>query len=64
MTPGDAAHSGIVGRMAVRGKDEQMPPLGTDVIDVTGVERVASWIASLDRLACPAADTCATPAAP
>jgi hypothetical protein len=61
IVPGDAAHSGIVGRMAVRGKDEQMPPLATDMIDPVGVRQVGRWIAALSADACPAPTSCSTP---
>jgi hypothetical protein len=59
---GDAAHSGIVGRMARRGEREQMPPLGTEELDPAGLVTVSSWIASLTTAACPPADSCPLPA--
>jgi len=64
ITPGDAAHSGVLGRMTVRGKDEQMPPLGTDLVDPVGVQQVTSWIASLPVDVCPSPSSCVTPEAP
>jgi hypothetical protein len=55
VAPGHAAISGIIGRMSVRGMGEQMPPLGTSVVDHEGVEAVSAWIASLDANMCDAA---------
>jgi len=45
--PGDAEQSGLLLRMQRRGPKEQMPPLGTELIDEAGVESVRAWIAAL-----------------
>jgi hypothetical protein len=47
VVPGHPEASAIVGRMSVRGTDDQMPPLATEVIDGTGLEAVRAWIAGL-----------------
>jgi hypothetical protein len=48
---GDAAHSGLWARMAVRDGEEpgsdQMPSLGTERVDKEGLATVAAWIDSL-----------------
>ena len=61
VAPGDAAHSGIIGRMAVRGMGEQMPPIGSEVIDMIGLDTVSDFIDELSS--CPAEPNCAPPAA-
>lgn len=48
VAPGSAATSGIIGRMAVRGAGEQMPPIGTEISDDVGIAGVTRWIESLD----------------
>jgi hypothetical protein len=60
---GHAESSGIIGRMSVRGAGEQMPPLGTEMVDAQGVATVSAWIDSLDPTACDAAAACPPPAA-
>jgi hypothetical protein len=52
VAPSRAAVSGIIGRMSQRGAGEQMPPLGTNVVDAAGVAAVQAWIDSLDGSAC------------
>jgi len=47
IAPGDAAASAIVMRMSVRGNTDQMPPIGTEVVDDTGVQVVSDWVNSL-----------------
>ena len=56
LTPGDAAKSAIVYRMSQRGKptrkpydvpDDQMPPLGTEYVDMEGLRTVVAWIDAL-----------------
>jgi hypothetical protein len=44
--PGNAAASAIVQRMSIRG-GTQMPPIGTEVVDATGVNAVTAWINAL-----------------
>lgn len=52
VAPSHAAISGILGRMNLRGAGEQMPPIGTKLIDTAGVNAVKSWITSLDGASC------------
>jgi len=62
--PGEAAHSGVIGRMSVRRAGEQMPPIGTEIVDAHGVATVGAWIDSLDAAACQAsAPVCPQPLA-
>jgi hypothetical protein len=42
--PGDAAVSGIVARMSTRGTRDQMPPLGSEVVDAAGLTAVSAMI--------------------
>jgi hypothetical protein len=56
VAPAHEALSGIVGRMSRRGAGEQMPPIGTKVVDSTGLSAVRAWIDSLDDSACDATD--------
>ncbi|MBM4359737.1 MAG: hypothetical protein FJ096_16665, partial [Deltaproteobacteria bacterium] len=49
---GNVADSCSILRMSERGTDmmpnaKQMPPLGSEVVDATGVEALAAWIATL-----------------
>jgi len=60
IAPGDSAHSGILGRMSARGSRDQMPPVGTEIVDPDGIADVTEWIDSLD---CPR-DACPMPATP
>ena len=39
--------SGLIERMELRGADEQMPPLASERVDVTGTGAVRAWIADL-----------------
>ena len=41
---------GIVTRMAMRGGGEQMPPVGTELVDDTGFAAVEAWVESLRPL--------------
>jgi mono/diheme cytochrome c family protein len=43
--------SGIIGRMSRRGA-EQMPPVGTNIVDAAGLAKVKAWIKSLDAAEC------------
>ena len=52
VVPGHAANSGIIGRMSRRGAGEQMPPIGTNLVDPTGLATVKAWINSLDPGTC------------
>jgi hypothetical protein len=56
VAPSREALSGIIGRMSVRGKGEQMPRIGTNVIDPTGLAVVKAWIDSLDPSGCNVVD--------
>jgi hypothetical protein len=47
IAPGDPAGSVVSYRMSQRGPFVQMPPQGTDVVDVTGLAAVDAWITSL-----------------
>lgn len=47
IAPGAASASGIVGRMSVRGNRDQMPPLGTELVDEAGLAAVTRWIEGL-----------------
>jgi hypothetical protein len=47
VVPGHPEASAIVSRMSVRGTDDQMPPLATEVIDEAGLGAVRAWIAGL-----------------
>jgi hypothetical protein len=62
VSPGRAELSGIIGRMSSRIRGEQMPPVGTNHIDPTGLATVRAWIDSLDSSSCDAAPPrCPTP---
>jgi len=47
IVPGRARESAIVARMSVRGTRDQMPPLGTELIDEAGLAAVSRWIDAL-----------------
>jgi hypothetical protein len=47
IAPGDSAASGVFVRLNNRGGSYQMPPLGTELVDTTGVAAVQTWINSL-----------------
>lgn len=47
--PGDPEASILIQRMRVRGPREQMPPLGTEQVDASGVAWVSDWIESLSE---------------
>jgi hypothetical protein len=55
--PGSAATSGMIGRMSARAamgySPDQMPPLGTEKPDPTGIARVSAWIDQLDTQCVP-----------
>jgi hypothetical protein len=44
---GAPEQSAVIERMNVRAPMQQMPPLATEAVDATGVERVSEWIRSL-----------------
>ena len=46
VTPGDVYHSMLYHRISIVGEN-QMPPLGRNVVDAKAVEAIADWIASL-----------------
>lgn len=45
--PGDPDRSAVWVRMAARGSIAQMPPVGSDVTDAAGLDRVRAWIVGL-----------------
>lgn len=45
--PGNPDESGLLLRMQRRGPKEQMPPLGTEIVDDAGVAAVRAWIEGL-----------------
>ncbi len=47
VAPGAPARSVVIARMASRAPADQMPPLGTRVVDDAGVALVARWISEL-----------------
>ncbi len=47
VAPGDAAHSVLIARMRSRSPNEQMPPLGTQLVDEAAVRLLATWIDQL-----------------
>jgi len=47
IAPGNAEESSVIYRMSQRGNTAQMPPLGTEVKDETGIATVEAWIRSL-----------------
>jgi len=47
VAPGNPDASAIVARMSMRGNNNQMPPLATEVTDPAGTAKVRTWIASL-----------------
>ncbi len=44
---GDPASSCVAYRMSVRGSDDAMPALGTEVVDQDGLARINAWITEL-----------------
>ena len=47
IVPGAALQSCLVLRMDLRGADEQMPPLGSEVADTDGIAAISAWIDAL-----------------
>ncbi len=47
IAPGDADASAVIMRMKARGGDAQMPPIGTELPDTTGISAVSEWIDGL-----------------
>lgn len=47
VAPGDADHSVLTARMRSRSPVEQMPPLGTQLVDEEAVHLIATWIDQL-----------------
>jgi hypothetical protein len=62
IVPGHAADSAVIARMSVRGMGEQMPPIGSSIVDTAAVVAVSAWIDALDPTLCDAAPACAVPA--
>jgi hypothetical protein len=54
VAPGHSALSGVIGRMRVRGVNEQMPPYATNDVDNDGVADVSALIDSLSPTSCDA----------
>ena len=48
IVPGDPGASAVHARMQTRGSDAQMPPIGTEDVDASGLALVADWITSLE----------------
>lgn len=49
IAPGKPDQSALILRMNARGVTEQMPPLGSKVVDATGIAIVSEWIASISE---------------
>jgi hypothetical protein len=47
ITPGDPAKSGVIARMSTRVPADQMPKIGTEVVDTDGVALISDWIAKM-----------------
>jgi hypothetical protein len=47
IAPGNAESSAIIIRMSTRGAGNQMPPLGTEIVDPPGIDAVSAWINSI-----------------
>jgi hypothetical protein len=47
ITPGNPAQSAVMQRMSSRVAGAQMPPLGTEITDPTGIQTVTDWITAL-----------------
>jgi hypothetical protein len=47
VSPGHPEQSALVVRMSARGSQDQMPPIATEIVDMTGLDAVTAWIASL-----------------
>jgi mono/diheme cytochrome c family protein len=47
VAPAQPDASALVARMEMRGSDNQMPPLATEIVDPSGVDLVRRWVASL-----------------
>jgi hypothetical protein len=47
ITAGDPSSSCVSSRMSIRGTSDQMPMLGTKIVDPAGVAAVNAWISSL-----------------
>jgi hypothetical protein len=61
VSPSHFVVSGIIGRMSARTAGEQMPPLGTKVVDATGLAAIKAWITSLDGTSCDASPPVCNP---
>jgi hypothetical protein len=48
VVPGDPARSLLLARMHTREPRVQMPPIGTRIPDLEGIERVRQWISDLN----------------
>ncbi len=47
VSPGDSTTSVLLKRMQLRNDDNQMPPIGSHIIDLEGLELISQWIDSL-----------------
>jgi hypothetical protein len=45
--PGAPSDSALIFRMMMRGNEESMPPIGSEVIDQDGIDLVSDWIDTL-----------------
>ena len=61
VAPSHAALSGIIGRMSSRQSGEQMPPLGTKLVDSAGLAAVRAWINKLEGQSCDASPPVCAP---
>jgi hypothetical protein len=53
IVPGDPSTSGVIARMSTRVPADQMPKIGTEVVDATGVALISDWIAHMPPPATP-----------
>jgi hypothetical protein len=49
IAPGDPAHSVVLARMSSRNPIEQMPPLGTQLVDTEATRLLTAWIEQLEK---------------
>ena len=49
INPGQPESSAIIRRVKSRRPISQMPPIGTEVADQTGLKQITDWISSLKK---------------
>jgi hypothetical protein len=49
IAPGDPSHSVVLARMSSRNPIEQMPPLGTQLVDTEATRLLTAWIEQLEK---------------